>query len=155
MKRTYYMFNSGRLSRKDNTLKFSPVDEEGKDIPPRYLPVEGVEELHAFGSIDANSALYNFLGKHQIPVHFYDYYENYTGSFMPRDGLLAGRMIIAQTKAYLKKGRRLLLAQKIIEGASFNMLKNLKYYDNRGKDLEEQIMRIGHYMGTKTKSTNK
>ncbi len=31
--------------------------------------------------------------------------------------------------------KRLPVAQKFIEGASFNMVKNLKYYDNRGKDM--------------------
>jgi CRISPR-associated protein Cas1 len=31
------------------------------------------------------------------------------------------------------------IAQRILEGASFNMVKNLKYYDNRGKDLSPII----------------
>jgi CRISPR-associated protein Cas1 len=103
MKKTYYLFNPGRLSRKDNTLKFIPVDEEGKEKPPKYLPVEGTEELYIFGSLDANSALYNFLGKNDISVHFFDYYENYTGSFMPRDYLLSGRILLAQAAFYNDK----------------------------------------------------
>lgn len=135
MKKTYYLFNPGRLSRKDNTLKFTPVDEEGNELKPRYLPVEHVDQLYVLGSLDANSALYNFLGKNDIAVHFYDYYENYTGSFAPKCKLLSGKMLIAQTQSYLKKSKRLEIAQSFIEGASFNMLKNLKYYDNRGKDL--------------------
>ncbi|RMG34309.1 MAG: subtype I-B CRISPR-associated endonuclease Cas1, partial [Methanobacteriota archaeon] len=57
MKRTYYLFNPGRLSRRDNTLKFTPVDEEGREGQPRYLPVEGIEELYVFGALDVNSAL--------------------------------------------------------------------------------------------------
>ena len=40
MKKTYYLFNPGRLSRKDNTLKFTPVDENGIEEKPRYLPVD-------------------------------------------------------------------------------------------------------------------
>ena len=43
MKRTYYLFNPGRLSRKDNTLKFTPVDEEGQEGQPRYIPIETVD----------------------------------------------------------------------------------------------------------------
>lgn len=135
MKKTYYLFNPGRLSRRDNTLKFTPVDEDGNDLKPRYLPVENVDQLYVLGSLDANSALYNFLGKNDITVHFFDYYENYTGSFSPRCKLLSGKMLIAQTKSHLKKAKRLQVAQSFINGASFNMLKNLKYYDNRGKDL--------------------
>ncbi|WP_456440430.1 type I-B CRISPR-associated endonuclease Cas1b [Caldithrix abyssi] len=139
MKKNYYLFNPGRLSRKDNTLKFVPVDENGQEQKPRFLPVEGVSDLYVFGSLDANSALYNFLGQKQIAVHFFDYYENYTGSFMPRDYLLAGKVQIAQTRAYLQKSRRLELAQAFIEGASFNMLKNLQYYQSRQKDLSAEI----------------
>jgi CRISP-associated protein Cas1 len=145
MKKTYYLFNPGRMSRKDNTLQFITVDENGNEQPPKYLPVEGIDELYVFGSLDANSALYNFLGKNDISVHFFDYYENYTGSFMPRDYLLSGRMLLAQTENYTNKKKRMLIARKFIDGASFNMIKNLKYYNNRGKDLEPLIEAIENY----------
>lgn len=142
MKRSYYLFNPGRLSRRDNTLKFTPMDEDGHEGQPRYIPVEGVEQLYVFGSLDANSALYNFLGKHQVSVHFFDFYENYTGSFTPKDGLLAGKMLLAQAMWYENPELRLPLAKKFVEGASFNMIKNLRYYDNRGKDLAKIIQKI-------------
>ena len=92
MKKSYYLFNPGRLSRTDNTLKFTPQNETGIEQPPRYLPIEQVDELYVFGSLDANAATYNFLGQQQVPVHFFDYYENYTGSFMPREALLSGKL---------------------------------------------------------------
>jgi CRISP-associated protein Cas1 len=139
MKKTYYLFNPGRLSRKDNTLRFTPVNESGKEEKPRYLPVENVEQLYIFGSVDANSAMYNFLGKNEVSVHFFDYYENYTGSFQPRNKLLSGKMLIAQSKAFISKKKRIEIARKFVEGASYNMLKNLSYYKRRGKDLEEYV----------------
>jgi CRISPR-associated protein Cas1 len=142
MKKTFYLFNPGRLSRKDNTLKFTPVDEDGREGPPKYIPVEGVSDLYCFGSLDANSALYNFLGKAGISVHFFDYYEHYTGSFQPKEYLLAGKMQIQQTQHYLNASKRLVLARKFVEGSAFNLTKNLKYYDNRSKDLESQLTRI-------------
>lgn len=150
MKKTYYLFNAGTMERKDNTLKFTPVeyDENGNEHEgtPRYIPIEYVSEFYVFGSLRANSALYNFLGQKDIAVHFFDYYENYTGSFMPRDGLLSGKMILAQTSAYQSKKRRLELARKFVEGAAFNMTKNLKYYNNRGKDMEDLINKISQYL---------
>lgn len=139
MKKNYYLFNPGRLQRKDNTLKFTPFNEDGCEEKPRYLPVENVGELYCFGALDANSALYNFLGQEQIPVHFFDYYENYTGSFMPREALISGKMLIAQVKFQQNKKRRIDLAQRLLDGASYNMVKNLRYYNNRGRDLKPLI----------------
>ena len=146
MKRTYYLFNPGRLSRKDNTLKFTPVDEEGREGQARYIPIETVDNLFVYGSLDANSALYNFLGKNQVAVHFFDYYEHYTGSFMPKEYLLSGKMQIAQMKHHIRKEKRMIIARNFIQGAAFNMLKNLKYYNNRSKDTSVQIERIESYV---------
>lgn len=145
MKKTFYLFNPGVLERKDNTLKFTPVSEDGdgreRNGQPRYLPVEDINEFYVFGSLRANSALFNFLGQKDIAVHFFDYYENYTGSFMPKDSLLSGRMLLAQTSFYQNKKKRIVIAQKFIEAAAHNMIKNLQYYNRRGKDMED-IMNI-------------
>ena len=153
MKKTYYLFNPGRLQRRDNTLKFTPVDEDGNEAKPRYLPVENVDELYAFGALDANSSLYNFLGQQQVPVHFFDYYENYTGSFMPRESLLSGKMLIAQVKLQQNKMKRQTVAQLILTGAAHNMLKNLRYYNSRGKDLEPIIEIIEDYASRITQTS--
>lgn len=150
MKKTYYLFNPGTLERKDNTLKFTPYEEEvdGKlrqAGQTRYLPVEDIAEFYVFGSLHASSSLFNFLGQQDISVHFFDYYENYTGSFMPKDGLLSGRMLLAQTAAYQDSEMRVSIAKKFIEGAAFNMVKNLRYYNNRGKDTQPVIDLIEGY----------
>lgn len=143
MKKTFYLFNPGVLERKDNTLKFTPVSDDGEitssDAQSRFLPIEDISEFYVFGSLRANSSLFNFLGQKDIAVHFFDYYENYTGSFMPRDSLLSGKMLLAQTSCYQDKKKRLVIARKFIEGAAYNMIKNLKYYNRRGKDMEDII----------------
>lgn len=131
MKQPKYLFNAGRMSRKDNTLKFTPVDEDGKEGTPRYLPIEQVGDLYVFGSLDANSALYNYLGQEGIAVHFFNYFEHYTGSFMPREYLLAGKMQVDQTKHYIAPKKRIEIARRFVEGAANNILRVLKYYENR------------------------
>lgn len=158
MKKTYYLFNPGTLERKDNTLKFTPFEIDGngdflKPGQPRYLPVEDVQDLYVFGSLRANSSLYNFLGQKDIAVHFFDYFENYTGSFMPRDCLLSGKMLLAQTSFYQNKKKRVTLAQKFIDGAAANMLKNLNYYDRRGKELQPFIEKIKKLSSTISTTT--
>ena len=142
MKKTFYLFNPGQLERKDNTLKFTAFSDNGEADNVRFLPVEDIKEFYVFGTLTANSALYNFLGQKDIAVHFFDYYENYTGSFMPRDFLLSGKMLLAQTSAYQSKKKRLFIAQQFIIGAAYNILKNLQYYKRRGKLLDDIINRI-------------
>lgn len=154
MKKSYYLFNSGRLSRKDNTLRFLPVDEEGREGTAKYLPIAGIKNLYCFGSLDANSAMYNFLGKNEIPIHFFDYYEHYTGSFMPKDYLLSGKVIVEQSKHYMRPKMRMEIAQRFVEGAAANMLRNLKYYQSRGRDLSRHIEQIELYNQDKTNATS-
>lgn len=146
MKKSYYLFNPGRMSRKDNTIKFVPVDENGTEGLAKYIPIESVDNFYCFGSLDANSAFFNFLGKEKISVHFFDYYEHYTGSFLSKEYLLSGKVVVAQTNAYSKLKQRIIIAQKFIEGASFNMVKNLRYYNNRSKDTTPQIEKIESLM---------
>lgn len=145
MKKTYYLFNPGRLSRRDNTLKFTPVNEDGQELMPKYIPVESVSDLYIFGSLDANSSLYNFLGKQQINVHFFDYYEHYTGSFYAKEYLLAGKLQVNQTEHYLSGKKRLAIARSFVKGAAANMLRNLKYYQTRGKELTACIDTIDQW----------
>lgn len=157
MKRTYYLFNPGEMSRKDNTLKFTPITEaeDGSESygQPRYIPIEGVSDFFVFGSLKANSSLFNFLGKNDVAVHFFDHYENYSGSFMPKDNLLAGKMILCQVSHYQKSAKRMVIARKFIEGATFNMVKNLQYYNRRGKDMEPMIEIINGYSSQISQAT--
>jgi CRISP-associated protein Cas1 len=79
------LFNPDRLYWLENKLRFLPVDENGIEVQARYLPVETIENIYCLGSLDANSTMYNLLGKHHIAVHLFDYYEYSTGSFMPKE----------------------------------------------------------------------
>ncbi|MFD2785395.1 type I-B CRISPR-associated endonuclease Cas1b [Hymenobacter rubripertinctus] len=146
MKKTVYLFNPGRLARKDNTLQYTACDEEGNPGAVKYLPVEAISDLYVFGSLDANSSLYNFLGKQGISVHFFDYYEHYTGSFMAKEYLLAGKLQVQQTQHYTSKTKRIILARKFVEGSAFNLLKNLRYYQSRGRDVAAYIDQIDGYV---------
>ncbi len=145
MKKSYYLFNPGRVERKDNTICIKTKGENENDVISRYIPITDIESIYVFGSIDANSALFNFLGQNQISVHFFDYYEHYTGSFQPKEYLLAGKVQIEQTKVYLEPSRRLHIAKGFVEGATANMIRNLKYYSGRGKNLEDFINSIEKY----------
>jgi CRISPR-associated protein Cas1 len=42
---------------------------------------------------------------------------------MPKDYIFTGKMQIEQTKHYISKGKRLIIAKKFVAGAAFNILK--------------------------------
>ncbi|MHA1881376.1 MAG: type I-B CRISPR-associated endonuclease Cas1b [Candidatus Heimdallarchaeota archaeon] len=143
MKETYYIFNSGELVRKGNTVYFKNEEQETK----RALPIENIESLYIFGEITLNKRLLAFFNEKNILLHFFNYYGFYIGSFMPRDYLNSGMLIVKQVEHYLDKSKRLLLAREFLRGATHNMLSNLKYYQRRGKELEEEIKTITKHLG--------
>ena len=133
MRRNYYLLKSGRLRRKENTL-YLETDQE--KIP---IPVANVEAIYAFGELDVNSKLLVFLSQNRIPMHFFNYYGFYSGSFYPREYLSSGLLLVKQVEHYLGKEKRLEIAKEIIRSASHNILKNLAHYLKHGKDVSGAI----------------
>ena len=142
MNRSYYIYSNGKLSRKDNTLQF--VNSEGEK---RDLPVEQIEDIYIMSEMTINTKLLNFAAQNGIVLHFFNYYQFYTGSFYPREQLLAGRLLVKQVEAYSDFEIRLDLAKRFIQAASANIYRNLRYYNGRGKDLELPMKQIDHLRG--------
>ena len=129
MARNYYILKSGRLRRKENTLYL----ETGQEKIP--MPVANVEAIYALGELDVNSKLLVFLAQNRIPMHFFNYYGFYSGSYYPREYLVSGLLVVKQVENYLDRERRLEIAKEIIRSASHNILKNLAHYKKHGKDV--------------------
>ena len=137
MKQSYYIYNSGDLQRKDNTLRFTSYEGEKRDIP-----VERISDIYVMAEMTFNTAFINYISKYGIPVHFFNYYQFYTGSYYPRESLLAGQLLVKQVEHYTDPLRRLLLAQRFVEAAADNIYRNLRYYNGRGKDVSVQMGEI-------------
>ena len=135
MKRDIYVFQNGRISRKDNTLLLE-IDEK-----KHYLPVTDVGSIHLFGEVDVNKRFLEFATEHHILLHYYNYYGYYTGTYYPREFLNSGFVILHQCQAYMD-ARRIILARSFIQGAAKNILQVLKYYNRRGKSLSAAIEEI-------------
>lgn len=137
MKQSYYLYKSGRIQRKDNTLEIVYRDGSKKSIP-----VERVNDIYVMTEFDFNTALLNFLGQYGIAVHFYNYYGFYSGTYYPKEQLVSGKLLIKQVEAYTNKIKRLEIAKAFIDAASYNIYRNLVYYNNRGKDLNIHMKEI-------------
>ena len=136
MKRNYYIFSNAELKRKQNTLY---VYTNGNSKP---IPIEGIDSLYCFGETTWNSKLINFLSKNEVVLHFFNYYDYYTGSFYPREHLNSGALLVEQAKHYFHGKKRVLLARAFVSASLQNISKTLMYYNNRGRDLQETIDQI-------------
>ncbi|WP_239255469.1 type I-B CRISPR-associated endonuclease Cas1b [Listeria ilorinensis] len=134
---SYYLFSSGELRRKDNVLRLTAKDGRFKD-----LKVEMTQEIFLFGEIDLNTKCLDFSGRLGIPIHIFNYYGFYSGTYYPKESNVSGDLLVKQALAYADSEKRLEIAQQFIEAASYNIVRNLRYYNNREKDLEEEIHQI-------------
>lgn len=136
-KQSYYIFSSGELKRRNDSLTLYVDGILKKDIP-----IERVKDLYVFSEVTYNTKLFQFLGEKGISVHMFNYYNYYVGSFCPKETLVSGNVLVLQVSHYLCLEKRVFLAKKFISAAIYNILRNLKYYQNRGKDLSTYIERI-------------
>lgn len=155
MKRPYYLFSNGRLRRKQNTLfleratdERTPDDDQedtgepsgtptGDKVP---FPVEQVDAIYVFGEIDINTKLVTFLAQNSIPTHFFDYYGHYTATLYPRAYLHSGRLKVQQVVHYLDDGLRLKIARALVDAATYNILRVLKYYATRAESAAAAVL---------------
>ncbi len=137
MNRNYYIFKNGKLQRKDNNIRVVTEDKIKKDIP-----CETVSDLFAFGEINLNTRLLNFLAQKKIPLHIFNYYGFYSGSFSPREKNVSGFLLVKQVEHYSNYNKRLVIAKKFIDAASYNIYRNIRYYNGRGLDLQNTLNEI-------------
>ncbi len=154
-KQAFYIFSNGTLKRKENTIFFIPaLKQEEKTIessPPvdleeeeivfeleteeipnhpnrKAIPISNIDAFYVFGEVSFNAKFLNFLSQHRIPMHLFNYYGFYSGSYYPREYLLSGLMLVKQVQHYTSEKKRLILAREIVKAAAFNIKKNLAHY---------------------------
>lgn len=139
MKRSLYVYNNGDLKRKDNTLQFTSYEGEKRDIP-----IERINDIYVMSEMTFNTAFINYISQYGIPIHFFNYYNFYTGSYYPKESLLAGQLLVKQVEHYTDYEKRIEIARKFINAAADNIYRNLRYYNSRGKELSEFMNEVDH-----------
>jgi len=195
MKKSLYIFKSGNLKRKQNTVyfeelintdnkldsnnifddpinsKFSVFDQHyandtiqeqdsfitnedldieeqvintSKDskITKRFIPIHSINDIHIFSEVNINKKFIDFISQYKIPIHFYNYYGYYEGTYYPREFYNSGYVTLKQAEHYLNNEKRMYLAKAIISGAILNSIKVLIYYNRRVVDLNQEIKDI-------------
>lgn len=161
MKQNLYIFSNSILRRKENTILIetsvntepshqADIDDlseevllsntgENTETNKKFIPAENVEAIYTFGEVKFNSRFLGFVSKHSIPVHVFNYYGKYTGSFLPKADISSGIIALHQSEHYNNEKKRLSISKSFVTGAAENSVSNLEYYLYRKAPLKEDI----------------
>ena len=165
MRQNIYLFSNSILRKKNDTLCLqnmpdrdavheADIDESENDIMlignrvnekdgrNKFVPAQNIDSVFAFGEMYFTSGFLTCMAKYHIPVHFFNYFGNYTGSFVPKAEINSGNIALIQAESYLNHDKRLSIARSFVRGAYLNSVSNLKYYQFRGAGLESIIERM-------------
>ncbi|MGB9912720.1 MAG: CRISPR-associated endonuclease Cas1 [Candidatus Kapaibacteriota bacterium] len=164
MKKHFYFFTKGKLFRRNNTIYFIPDD----DIPPSddenlqddillsslepksivdsaqrtIIPINEIDSIFIFADVHFNSRFLEFASANHIPIHLFNHFGRYKGTFYPINESFSGTFILKQSSFYLKHSRRMFLARNIVDGAAHNIIKNIARYSNNSPELQDAIAQI-------------
>ncbi|MDF1610542.1 type I-B CRISPR-associated endonuclease Cas1b [Stygiobacter electus] len=165
MKNNIYIFSNSVLSRKDNSFTLHSLQDtepqhkidiyetadENVILPakkddvfdkPKHIPAESIEAFYTFGEVRFNTQFFKIASYYSIPVHIFNYYGNYVGSFLPVNNNSSGYIQLLQYETYLSYNKRVFIAKSILESAVKNILFNLKNPFAEDDALLEQISNI-------------
>lgn len=129
---TKYIMSMGELYRKDNSLCFR---KNGQNV---YIPVENTKEIYCLNEVTVNTKLLDFLSQNHVVIHFFNYYNGYSGTFYPKDQYNSGRLLIRQVRAY--EEQRMQIAKAIVTGIGKNLSYVLyHYYKHDKKEVKPAI----------------
>lgn len=140
MKKVVYLYKSGNLKRKDDSLV---LETKGK---ADYIPIEQVDMIICFSEVSLNKRVLALLNKYEVSILFYNFYGNYIGRYAPKD-YKDGRVLVNQVNKYRDESQRLYISKSILKASIKNMLSVLKYYRKKGKNLDELIRKLEDLVG--------
>ncbi len=127
MKNEMFCLSQGELRKKDDSLEFENLLGEKTSIPIIQINI-----IYLLSTVKISADCLKLLGKYGITVHYFDRFEYYVGSFLPKSvDNLNGDLLVQQVLNFTDKEFRLELSKRVIKACFKNMRRNLKYYSNR------------------------
>lgn len=136
IKEPLYINSNGILYRKENTLKF-----KNKEVDTS-IPIHAINEINCYGKVSLRSGAISLLQKEKIIINFFNKYGYYEGSLYPKIALNSGVIVVKQALTYNNENKRCFIAKEMVNGMKHNMIKTLKYYKKKGKDVDEHIQNL-------------
>lgn len=129
--KSIYIYSHGNLEIKEDKLHLENETKVDK------ISLDNIKAINILGEVSINKSFLRLISKKKITIHFYNYHGYYSGSFFPPVHHNAANVLIEQARLYLDFNERLKIAKIFVEGAVYNILQIIRYYKNRGRDIEE------------------
>lgn len=126
-----YLFSHGNLRIRGDILYL-----ENEDVVEKFS-VDGIDEIYILGEVKIGGEFLRIASRKKMTIHFFNYYGYYSGTFFPGEHYSTSELLLKQTECYLNNYERLKIARLFVEGAICNILQVIKYYKNRGRELNE------------------
>lgn len=133
MKQLFYLYESGVLQRKDDSLVLNT-----KSKSAYYLPIEQISMIMCFADIILNKRVLSLLNKYEVPIVFFNYYGNCIGRFIPKKNMYR-KVIVEQVTFYNDVDKRLYVAKAFTKGYIKNMVSLANYYQKKNKVSNDKI----------------
>ena len=117
----------GNLFVKDGSISFE-TDEETFDIP-----IKQITDLYLLIDVKATPNILKLIMNEGIIIHYFNLYEYYLGSLIPKKHKSSGKLIIKEVEFYNDETKRIFLAKEMIRASLKNLNRVLKYYNRREK----------------------
>ena len=88
--------------------------------------------------VSINTKLLDFLSQNNIIVHFFNYYDGYSGTYYPKNQYNSGKLLLKQVSKF--ENNRLEIAKSIVKGIGINIREVLyHYYKHNKKEVKGTI----------------
>lgn len=88
----FFILKNGIMQMKQNTIYFTYKNEDNEVIR-KVLPIEKIYSIYAHGRVTIRSGALAYLMRHGVPVHFFNKFGFYEGSFWPRETFVSGDLL--------------------------------------------------------------
>lgn len=110
----------GNLFVKDGSIAFE-TDEETFDIP-----IKQITDLYLLIDVKATPNILKLIMNEGIIIHYFNLYEYYLGSLIPKKHKSSGKLIIKEVEFYNDETKRIFLAKEMIRASLKNLNRVLK-----------------------------
>ncbi|SRR5690554_134042 len=143
----FYVLKKGTLSVKSKSIIF-----KSKDLETISIPIKQITDLYLFIDINPTSNVLKLILNHGIIIHYFNFYDYYLGSIIPKNHTNSGKLLIKEVNLYKNKSKRLNIAKKIVIAGFKNINRVVNYYSRR-KDFSNDL-KVEKYINQINKANN-